>query len=71
MASATCRGNIIAGSVRFRRPLSTMFLGYVVMGIGFSWLALSVWLLPPGVLLPAMMIGGLLGGSAARSTSCR
>jgi hypothetical protein len=55
-------GNIIAGSVRFRRPLSTMFLGYVVMGIGFSWLAVSVWLLPPGALLPAMMIGGLLGG---------
>ena len=27
-------GNLIAGSVRFRRPLSTMFLGYVVMGIG-------------------------------------
>jgi MFS transporter, DHA3 family, macrolide efflux protein len=55
-------GNIVAGSVRFRRPLSTMFLGYVVMGTGFSWLAVSVWLLPPGALLPAMMIGGLLGG---------
>jgi len=55
-------GSIIAGSVRFRRPLSTMFLGYVVMGIGFSWLAISVWLLPTNVLLPAMMIGGLLGG---------
>lgn len=55
-------GNIIAGSVRFRRPLSTMFLGYVVMGTGFSWLAVSVWLLPSGALLPAMMIGALLGG---------
>jgi hypothetical protein len=55
-------GNIIAGSVRFRNPLSTMFLGYVVMGTGFSWLAISVWLLPTTVLLPAMMIGGLLGG---------
>jgi DHA3 family macrolide efflux protein-like MFS transporter len=55
-------GNIIAGSVRFRNPLSTMFLGYVVMGSGFSWLAVSVWLLPTSVLLPAMMIGGLLGG---------
>ncbi|TMJ23271.1 MAG: MFS transporter, partial [Alphaproteobacteria bacterium] len=55
-------GSIIAGSVRFRRPLSTMFLGYVVMGIGFSWLAISVWLLPRDALLPAMMIGGLLGG---------
>src|SRR6185436_551199 len=55
-------GSIIAGSVRFRRPLSTMFLGYVVMGIGFSWLAVSVWLVPREALLPAMMIGGLLGG---------
>jgi hypothetical protein len=55
-------GNIIAGSVRLRHPLSTMFLGYVAMGAGFSWLAISVWLLPTNVLLPAMMIGGLLGG---------
>lgn len=55
-------GNIVAGSVRFRHPLSTMFLGYVVMGTGFSWLAVSVWLLPREALLPAMMIGGLLGG---------
>ncbi|HEY6719243.1 MAG TPA: MFS transporter [Reyranella sp.] len=55
-------GNIIAGSVRFRRPMSTMFMGYVVMGAGFSWLALSVWLLPSGALLPAMMLGGLLAG---------
>ncbi len=55
-------GNIVAGSVRLRNPLSTMFLGYVVMGTGFSWLAVSVWLLPREVLLPAMMIGGLLGG---------
>jgi MFS transporter, DHA3 family, macrolide efflux protein len=55
-------GNIVAGSVRFRRPLSTMFLGYVVMGAGFSWLALSVWLLPSDRLLPAMMLGGLCAG---------
>ena len=55
-------GNITAGSIRFKRPMSTMFLGYVVMGIGFSWLALSVWLLPSTALLPGMMIGGLLAG---------
>src|SRR5579883_71510 len=55
-------GNIAAGSIRFRRPLSTMFLGYVVMGSGFSWLALSVWLLPSDRLLPAMMLGGLMAG---------
>jgi MFS transporter, DHA3 family, macrolide efflux protein len=55
-------GNIMAASIRFKRPMSTMFLGYVVMGSGFSWLALSVWLLPSTALLPAMMIGGLLAG---------
>lgn len=55
-------GNIIAGSVRFRRPLSTMFMGYVVMGSGFSLLALAVWILPPDRLLPAMMVGALMAG---------
>ncbi|MBS0537980.1 MAG: MFS transporter [Proteobacteria bacterium] len=55
-------GNIFASSMRFRNPLSTMFLGYVAMGTGFSFLALSVWLLPPNVLLPAMMLGGLCAG---------
>jgi len=55
-------GNIVAGSIRFKRPMSTMFLGYVVMGSGFSWLALSVWQLPSNAHLPAMMIGGLLAG---------
>lgn len=55
-------GNIVASSVRFRNPLSTMFLGYVAMGTGFSFLALSVWLLPANVLLPAMMAGGLCAG---------
>lgn len=55
-------GNIVAGSVRFRRALSTMFLGYVAMGTGFSFLALSVWTLPPQVLLPAMMAAGFLAG---------
>ena len=55
-------GNIIAGSVRFRRPLSTMFMGYVVMGSGFSLLAAAVWILPPDRLLPAMMVGALMAG---------
>src|SRR5476649_1459808 len=55
-------GNIIAGSIRFRRPFSTMFLGYVVIGIGFSALAIAVWVLPSDMLLPAMMGGALLGG---------
>ncbi len=55
-------GNIVAGSVRFKRPLSTMFLGYVAMGTGFSLLAVSVWVLPADGLLPAMMAGGLVAG---------
>jgi len=63
-------GNIVAASVRFRRPMSTMFLGYVVMGTGFSILAVVVWLLPPDRLLPAMMVGALLAGLAGRSSSC-
>ena len=55
-------GNIVAGSVRFSRPLSTMFMGYVVMGTGFSALALAVWLLPSDLLLPAMMLAAMMGG---------
>jgi DHA3 family macrolide efflux protein-like MFS transporter len=55
-------GNIIAGSMRFKRALSTMFLGYVAMGVGFSWLALSVWILPSAALLPAMMLGATIAG---------
>src|SRR5260370_28124866 len=55
-------GNSVAGSGRFRRPMSTMFLGYVVMGTGFSVLAVVVWLLPPDRLLPAMVVGALLAG---------
>ncbi len=55
-------GNIIAGSIRFKRALSTMFMGYVAMGVGFTWLAVSVWILPSTLLLPAMMLGGLLAG---------
>jgi hypothetical protein len=55
-------GNIVAGSFRFKRPLSAMFLGYVAMGIGFSFLAVSVWVLPPHWMLPAMMLGGLVAG---------
>ena len=55
-------GNLVAGSVRFRRPLSTMFLGYVAMGTGFALLAVAVWTLPNPWMLPAMMLAGLLSG---------
>ena len=39
-----------------------MFMGYVMMGVGFTWLAVAVWILPSTLLLPAMMLGGLLAG---------
>ncbi len=55
-------GNLVAGSVRFRRPLSTMFLGYVAMGTGFALLAIAAWALPNPWMLPAMMLAGLLSG---------
>ena len=55
-------GNLVAGSVRFRRPLSTMFLGYVAMGTGFVLIALAAWGLPNPCKLPAMMLSGLIAG---------
>jgi hypothetical protein len=54
--------NLVVGSVRFRRPLSTMFLGYFAMGGGFTLLALTVWVLPPAWLLPSMMVAAALAG---------
>jgi F0F1-type ATP synthase membrane subunit c/vacuolar-type H+-ATPase subunit K len=55
-------GNLVAGSVRFRRVLSTMFLGYVAMGTGFALLALSAWVFDNPYKLPAMMLSGLIAG---------
>ncbi len=55
-------GNLVAGSVRFRRPLSTMFIGYVAMGMGFALIALAAWGLDNPYKLPAMMAAGLLSG---------
>jgi MFS transporter, DHA3 family, macrolide efflux protein len=55
-------GNLIAGSVRFRRPLSTMFLGYVAMGSGFALIALAVWVFDNPLMLPAMMVAGFISG---------
>jgi hypothetical protein len=55
-------GNLIAGSVRFRRPLSTMFLGYVAMGMGFVLMALAAWGLPNPWKLPGMMLSGMVAG---------
>jgi MFS transporter, DHA3 family, macrolide efflux protein len=55
-------GNLVAGSVRFRRPLSTMFLGYVAMGLGFALVAAAAWGLDNPWKLPAMMLAGLVTG---------
>jgi DHA3 family macrolide efflux protein-like MFS transporter len=55
-------GNLVAGSVRFARPLSTMFLGYVAMGLGFVLLALAAWGLPNPWKLPGMMLSGVVSG---------
>mgnify|MGYP006268445441 CR=1 FL=1 len=55
-------GNLVAGSVRFRRPLATMFLGYVAMGAGFALVALAAWGIPNPWKLPAMMLAGLVSG---------
>lgn len=55
-------GNLVAGSVRFRRPLSTMFLGYVAMGSGFALIAVAAWTLDNPLKLPAMMAAGLIAG---------
>jgi len=55
-------GNLVAGSVRFRRPLSTMFLGYVAMGTGFALTAVAAWTLDNPYKLPGMMLAGLVAG---------
>lgn len=58
-------GNLVAGSVRFRRPLSTMFLGYVAMGSGFALIAVAAWLVDNPYKLPAMMAAGFVSGIGA------
>src|SRR5262249_53087014 len=39
-------GNLVVGSLRIRRHLSSMFAGYTVMGAGFTFLALAPCVLP-------------------------
>ena len=55
--------NLVVGTVRLRRPLSTMYLGYVAMGGGFVLMALAMWTIPAGALLPAMMLAAVVAGS--------
>jgi DHA3 family macrolide efflux protein-like MFS transporter len=55
-------GNLVAGSLRMRRELSSMFAGYTVMGAGFTFVGLAAWLVPADRLLPALMLGALAGG---------
>lgn len=54
--------NLYVGSVRFRRPLQVMYLGYVAMGGGFVLMALATWAVQPGWLLPAMMVAAVIAG---------
>jgi MFS family permease len=55
--------NLVVGNILLRRPLSTMYLGYVAMGGGFVLIALAVWVTPAGALLPAMMLAAVIAGS--------
>jgi hypothetical protein len=55
--------NLVVGSVLMRRPLSTMYLGYIAMGAGFTLIALAAWTMPEGWLLPAMMLAAVIAGS--------
>ncbi|TWS99873.1 MFS transporter [Reyranella sp. CPCC 100927] len=55
--------NLVVGNILLRRPLSTMYLGYVAMGGGFILIALATWVVPAGWLLPAMMLAAVIAGS--------
>ncbi|HKU97188.1 MAG TPA: MFS transporter [Vineibacter sp.] len=55
--------NLVVGNILLRRPLSTMYLGYVAMGGGFILIALATWVIPTGWLLPAMMLAAVIAGS--------
>lgn len=55
--------NLVVGNILLRRPLSTMYLGYVAMGGGFVLIALATWVIPAGWLLPAMMLAAVIAGS--------
>jgi hypothetical protein len=54
--------NLVVGSVILRRPLSTMYVGYIAMGAGFCLIALAAWAIPAGWLLPAMMLAATIAG---------
>lgn len=54
--------NLAVGSVVMRRPLSTMYLGYVAMGGGFVLIALAAAVLPADLMLPAMMTAAVIAG---------
>lgn len=55
--------NLVVGSVLLRRPLSSMYLGYVAMGGGFVLMALAAWAMPAGLMLPAMMLAAVVAGT--------
>lgn len=55
--------NLVVGNILLSRPLSTMYIGYVAMGGGFTLIALAAWLVPIDWLLPAMMLSAVIAGS--------
>ncbi len=54
--------NLVVGSVVLRRPLSTMYLGYIAMGGGFMLIALAASTVPDAWMLPAMMLSAIIAG---------
>ena len=55
-------GNLVAGTVRPRRPFRVMFAAYVLMGSGYMGFAAAIWLLVPAVQVPGMMLAGFCAG---------
>jgi DHA3 family macrolide efflux protein-like MFS transporter len=55
-------GNLVAGTVRSRRPYRLMFTGYVAMGAGYMGFAAAAWLLSPQAMVPAMMVAAFIAG---------
>ena len=55
-------GNLVAGTVQPRFPFRIMFLGYVLMGLGYMGMAAAFWLTPEAMHVPAMMVAAATAG---------